>query len=355
MAMAHIMPTHLRAVLPHCIPSLHIVRAQAGLAIISDICDYAKSSAGLSNADCVRRLGTLHCQLRGDDNPTSIIPAIALMPGAGALADDGMHDRYFRISRVAGNEGVTFLCSVLMAGLLFHAEMDSSYAAEDASRFAPVGLGLAAILSWIADARIAIVEHREVGSATRMMDIDPMRRWVLGHQVFAILTQGIAFALQDFEAADRESRLWHAGMALGLAADLLIASGTAFRFTADFQASDYRDVVRPSMMAEHVGEGFSGLLSIDHRLLVAMFGRLRPAMGEIAKHYPAAHERLAMALNYVYENHKYVCAQFDGTAKPSLRCPKSKALPGVVQLEQFQRARMALLLPQMGSELSPHP
>ena len=177
-----------------------------------------------------------------------------------------------------------------------------------------------------------------------------MRRWVLGHQIFAALTQGVIFALQGFEVATREPDHQHAREALKLAADLLMASATAFRFTADFPPSAYRDVVRPSMMARHVGEGFSGLLSVDHRQLVALLVRMRPLMGEAVTRFASEHKHLTLALNHVYENHKFVCAQFVGAKKPSLRCPNSGPLPGVEQLQRYQRARVGLLRPDSGTD-----
>ena len=60
--------------------------------------------------------------------------------------------------------------------------------------------------------------------------------------------------------------------------------------------------------------------------------------------------RLAVALNHVYDDHKFVCAQFDGAKKPSLRCPRSSPLPGVEQLDRYQRARVGLLYPNVGTD-----
>jgi hypothetical protein len=165
----------------------------------------------------------------------------------------------------------------------------------------------------------------------------------LAHQIFAALTQGIIFELQELEAAIRALGHDRARDALGLAGDLLMASAAAFRFTADFFPSAYTDVVRPRMMAQHVGEGFSGVLSADHRRLVAVLVRTRPLMGEIATRFATEHKRLTVALDQVYDAHKYVCARFVGEKKPSLRCPNSSPMAGVAQLDQYHRGRAGLL------------
>jgi hypothetical protein len=180
--------------------------------------------------------------------------------------------------------------------------------------------------------------------------MDPMRRWVLGHQIFAALTQALIFSLQEFELAMRHRDQQGAADALKVAADLFVASATAFRFTADFPASFYRNVVRPSMMAEQVGEGFSGLLSADHRQLVAVLVRTRPLMIEAATCLAPEHGRLTSALNQVYDDHRFVCARFDGTKNPSLLCPHSSALTGVEQLERYRHARVGLLRPASATD-----
>ena len=70
--------------------------------------------------------------------------------------------------------------------------------------------------------------------------------------------------------------------------------------------------------------------------------------GETAARLVWEHERLNLALNFVYGDHKFVCAQFGGAETPSLRCPNSSPLPGVEQLNRYQRARIELLRPDTG-------
>jgi hypothetical protein len=259
-----------------------------------------------------------------------------------AVADDAAHDHYFRIWRAAAPDGAVFVRAVLSASALFHAEMAAAYAPAEAERFAAVGAGLAALLAHIAGIRLAPLQPSAAEPPATYTAVDPMQRWMQGHQIFAVLTQGIVLALLDFEAAVPMERQ-RARVALALAADLLMASAAAFRFTAHFAPRAYRDVVRPSMMAVRVGAGFSGLLSVDHRELVIVLTRLRPMLALARRRFAAERTLLTRALNHVYDNHKYVCAQFDGANKPSLRCPSASPLPGVEQLERYQCARVALL------------
>jgi hypothetical protein len=336
---------------PQVIPAMASMRSQIDASLLAALADYATRAATLGHLEAAAALQAL-CERLPLRDPTAATKPVFTMP-AGAdtlLADDAAHDRYFHVRRVAQAGGTAFLRSILMAAGLFHAEMASVYAPLDALRFASMGAGFGALLGAIGGIRVAPVEHTAAGSCAVPATVDPMRRWVLGHQIFATLTQGIIFALQEFEIAARAPEPEPARAALKLATDLLMASATAFRFTGDFAPAAYRDLVRPSMMPPREGEGFSGLLSIDHRQLVAMLVRTRPLMGETAVRFAPEHQRLADALNHVYEDHKFVCAQFDGAKKPSLRCPRSSPLPGVEQLDRYQRARVGLLYPNVGMD-----
>jgi hypothetical protein len=336
-------PAPFPALPPQLIPSLQRVREQAGGAWLADLAAYLHGASTLPHAQAAVSLSALCARLTENEAP---LPAADVASGYAnrLLADDAAHDRYFRVYRVSGRDGDAFLRSILMALELFHGEMESVYGATAAQRFAAVSGGLTALLAFIAGLHLTAVRYVTPEPGELPSTAAPMRRWVLGHQVFAVLTQGIIFALQEFES--QRARGAHA---LALAADLMTASATAFRFTADFPAPAYQDVVRPSMMSAEVGEGFSGLLSVDHRRLVSVLVRLRPLMAETAVAMAAEHQRLTAALNHVYGDHKFVCARFGGTEKPSLRCPNSSPLPGVEQLERYQQARTELLRPNSGS------
>jgi hypothetical protein len=329
---------------PNLIPTMSSVRAQMGPSFQSALANYALAVAARTNMESAEVLHELYDRLpaRHADPITDEVPAKRRIAGRH-LADDAAHDRYFHIYRESQADPGTFLRSIIAAASLFHAEVAATYGPPEMQRFVAVGLGLASLLGQIGGIRIAPVAHTIAVASEVPAPIDPMRRWVLGHQIFGALTQALIFSLQEFERAMRRRDREGAADALKVAADLFVASATAFRFTADFPASFYRDVVRPSMMTEQVGEGFSGLLSVDHRQLVAVMVRTRPLMVEAASCLASEHGRLTSALNQVYDDHRFVCAQFDGAKKPSLLCPNSSPLPGVEQLERYRHARVSLL------------
>jgi hypothetical protein len=344
------LPAGFPALPPHLVPAIGLVRAQACSTLLAGMANYARRAARLSHAQAAAALEALCAQLpAGEAEPSA--PAAAAGPlGLSRLADEDAHDRYFHICRVSASEGTTFLRSILAAARMFHAEMDAVYAALDAARFAAVGGGFAALIGQIAEIRTAPIEHHAAAPPAKPIEFMPMRRWLLGHHVFAALTQGIIFALQELETAMHDAVDSCAREAFTLAADLMVASAVAFRFTADFKASDYRDVVRPTMMGQDVGKGFSGLLSLDHRRLVVILGRIRPLMGQAERRFADEHQRLHLALNHVYDDHTFVCAQFGGAEKPSLRCPHRSPLPGVEQLALYQQARVELLRASSGAD-----
>jgi len=346
-------PALFPALPPHLVPGGERVRLEAGSELLASLAEYVAGAASLSDAESVAILGVL-LERVPEGTAAGIAPqAPALgLPAQALLADDAAHDRYFHVRRIAASEGHAFLRTILLAAVLFHTELASGSAAGESGRFVALGGGLIALLGYIAGLPLEPVEHGASDGPAAHARFDPMHRWVIGHQIFAALTQGIIFSLQDFEAAMRDRDEERARQALKLCADLMLASASAFRFTADFPPAAYADVVRPSMMGQEVGEGFSGLLSVDHRRLVATLVRIRPLMGQTAQRLRlvAEHERLKYALDQVYGDHKYVCARFGGAERPSLRCPNASPLPGVEQLDRYQRARVELLCPHSDAD-----
>jgi hypothetical protein len=335
---------------PDRVPALVELRLQVGASLLAAMADYALRAETLPHAQVIAALRALHAQLPARDAIVPTHQASAPRPAAGRLvANESEHDRYFHVCRISNPRSTDFVRGAVMAALVFHSEMSVHYGPADARRFEAVGLGLAALLGEIGGIRIAPVEQTATETFVPPPALDPGHRWVVGHQIFATLTQGLIFALQEFESAIHESNTPHARDSLELAADLLMASAAAFRFAADFPPSAYRDVIRPSMMAPNLGEGFSGLLSADHRQLVALLQRMRPLMADAGIRFAPQHKRLTVALNHVYNHHKFVCAEFDGAMKPSLRCPNGSSLTGVEQLHRFQRARGALLRSESGA------
>jgi hypothetical protein len=62
----------------------------------------------------------------------------------------------------------------MRAARIFHAEMHGVYVAVDAGRFAAIGGGFAALISQIADIRVAPVEHQASAPQARPIEIAPI-------------------------------------------------------------------------------------------------------------------------------------------------------------------------------------
>lgn len=264
------------------------------------------------------------------------------------LADDATHDRYFGIARSGGPRAGIFLRSLLSAIQLF-AEEQACVAARVRPRFRAVGDGLLELLGAVLDVPGPGVRYAAPELLAPTARTNPMRRWLIGHQVFLVLTQGITIALEEFALSGRSAArtgrtaaALDASRSLQLATDLMTASAVAFRFTADFGAGTYAREVRPSMQAHAVGEGFSGLLSVDHRCLVATLGRLRPRL-QRRRATLAGQRALAEALARIYADHRFVCARFVGQHEPSLRSPHATNASGVRQLDRLARTRIRML------------
>jgi len=334
-------PSLFPALPPRLVPTPLMVRAEVGPAIMREV-------AACAVAIATRAPDEALAALRGRPPIDAVRAGFADGRWHSASkrpeTDTKGHDAFFRIQRIAGPNGAVFLYSTVVAASLFHAER----AAEPKKRsrcFGAVAAGFAALLGYMAGVAIAPIDLAVEPAPIGASSCEPAFRWIVGHQVFAALTQGLIMALHEFETAIAAGDDEAVGSALALAADLLLASAAAFRFACDFPPEAYRDVIRPSMMPPHVAEGFSGLLSYDHRYLVQLLTRLRPLMAAAQARFPAGHARLTLALERVYDDHKFICARFGGAEAPSLRGRTCSHLSGVEQLESYERARSRLLHP----------
>jgi hypothetical protein len=336
-------PSLFIALPPRLVPTPFMMRAVLGAALMQKAAACGITIATGTHCEALTALAPLRTQppidAVGADFAGIPVDDEARRPRAGT----GEHDRFFRIRRVAGPKSAVFLHSILAAASLFHAQM----AAEPARSgcFGAVAAGFAALLGHLAGVPTGPIDLDKAPAPLGISSCEPAFRWVVGHQIFATLSQGLIMALLEFEAAMQAGDDVAVGAALALAGDLLFASAAAFRFACDFAPAAYRNEIRPSMMPPHVGEAFSGLLSDDHSCLVQVMSRLHPLMAEAAARFPAGHARLTAAFQRVYADHKFICARFGGAEAPSLRGQTCSHLSGVEQLENYERARSRLLRP----------
>jgi hypothetical protein len=187
---------------------------------------------------------------------------------------------------------------------------------------------------------------------------DPERRWLIGHQFFFALLQGVIVGINCYleasgaDGADPDGEAAaDADAAVRVAAAFMRSSAAAIKFTSDFGPVDYDKRIRPAMSPPSVREGFSGLQTRDHAHLISLFARLRmtaAARGD----GPAgeAFEQFVDATVTAYEAHKFICARFGGDVLPSLRMAAASrgrsTQAGVTALRQLMRARLFALTPE---------
>jgi hypothetical protein len=174
---------------------------------------------------------------------------------------------------------------------------------------------------------------------------NPLHRWRVGHHLFFVLIQGLILALRRFELATTKSMQVEAALHLESATSLLWASAVVMRFAGDFPEKDYDDQVRSTMMPPRVSDGFSGLLSHDHRVMLEILKRLRPVFAQLPAGLERPRDRFLAALNSAYECHIFVCRRFAGDKAPSLRTATGNARSAVEVLEKFRQSRIELVAP----------
>ena len=119
----------------------------------------------------------------------------------------------------------------------------------------------------------------------------PVRRWVRGHQVFAVLTQGLIWSFHRLNQAVEDQDSDATVRALDRLTLMFDASAAGFRFASNFDPLHYTDTIRPSMCEPHVPKGFSGTLSSDHGRLVSLMVGMRPLLAQVQAEFLRALRR----------------------------------------------------------------
>ncbi|MDO5611881.1 MAG: hypothetical protein Q4G14_01400 [Paracoccus sp. (in: a-proteobacteria)] len=167
--------------------------------------------------------------------------------------------------------------------------------------------------------------------------------WQEFHWAFFLNTQGLILSLQRFALLQDAGDMAGAAGELDAAAVLMDASAAAMQLAGSFTRADYETEVRPSMTPPHVqSEGFSGLMSWEHGVLVNLWRSLRPRFAELPDALAPAHARFANAYRCMAEGHVNVCARFVGNGNASLRYDNREAL---VSLRRFGQTRLASIDP----------
>jgi hypothetical protein len=254
------------------------------------------------------------------------------------LHDDAAHDSYFHVLRVEGNAPEIFVRMCLKARSILLQEVLESTTRISSPFLEIIDTALVDLLCCIrgrnAGDRPGISEWQSQGQRQSVLP-----RWIRGHQIFAALTQGLLLSFQAMGRAVRagngvELRRW-----ADLTVSLLRGSGASFVLTGDFSVSDYNESIRPSMMPPISPVCLSGLMSVDHRVLVQCIRDLKPALKYLHDHERTRHEQIHEELKLVYDRHIFVCERFVGE-RPSLLTAGSTEKSGAALIEQFKTMRV---------------
>lgn len=177
--------------------------------------------------------------------------------------------------------------------------------------------------------------------------LNPLRRWLIGHHVFAALIQGIIVTLNCFANAIRLRDLQSADSDLNIAAVLMSGSGLALRFTGDFGPDEYDSVVRPTMMPPQSPPRMSGIMAMDHRYLIKTLRGMKEVFVNLDPGLNMRHLQFFSAFKEAYEAHGYVCEHFRGNERPSLLSADSSE-SAVTALDKLKHARLEILKPSSG-------
>ncbi|MFJ6611191.1 hypothetical protein ACIQPT_12995 [Streptomyces sp. NPDC091289] len=189
------------------------------------------------------------------------------------------------------------------------------------------------------------------GAGVDDVQVDPLVRWRLGHQVFFALIQALIVSVGCLEESLRDDAedVEGACRLLEDATALMTGSGTAMRYAGDFTRTHYTDAVRPAMMPPHINAKFSGLQLRDHRVLLKLISRVKPLLASPAPAVDKSYGLLLDAMSTAYDAHISVCSRFGGDRESSLRTPGSP-VPAAKVLERFRDRRVRAATPDRPAE-----
>ncbi|MEM8570011.1 MAG: siderophore biosynthesis protein [Pseudomonadota bacterium] len=167
--------------------------------------------------------------------------------------------------------------------------------------------------------------------------------WKEFHWAFFIDTQGLILCMKRFERALNQGDLEAACVELNAASDLMEASAAAMVLAGMFTREEYETDIRVSMAPPNVSsEGFSGLMSWEHGVLVGIWRDLRSKFSSLPDVLEQPHARFCDAYRKMADGHVHVCAKFVGDEAQSLRYQDRDAIEN---LRRFGKSRLAMIDP----------
>lgn len=275
----------------------------------------------------------------------------AQMPRAVSLAELGRigqcdmdtHDAYFGIARCDRFDARVLLGSQVMALSLLHKDLRGSATRVHVDRLRLLEQGLrlciARVTGMPAPSHIMPLPR----SSTPTSEASSARRWLRGHHMFAVLSQGLILCFSDISKMHASGETEKAVAAAEAAAFLLRASAASLEFTGDMPPEHYNNIVRIAMAPPIMPPGFSGLHSRDHRHLVKCMKDAKDALEALKLSHPDVYAGIPAALTEVYDSHKLVCSAFLGNSERSLLMASEAPISGAEQLENFKRSRLRMI------------
>ena len=255
-------------------------------------------------------------------------------------SDPTHHDAFFRVVRVTGNPVPVFAGTVLQGLLALRQELLSAPSSLSPSELRDVERALRCmIVAKPSDKSAAsLLTGQRTWKAAAFEEV--ASRWIRGHQIFAVLNQGLVAAFTDLELAIATADDAASSRAAGLIALMLRGSDVSMRLTGDFPIEYYDAFIKASMEPPYMPPGFSGLLSLDHTALVRRMREAKPILDQLKARDHEGHAAIGKALAGVYDSHKSVCAKFAGVERQSLLMATSCGRSAVDQLEAFKKSRL---------------
>jgi hypothetical protein len=282
-----------------------------------------------SNGDAERALASVLLDLPAGESGT-----------APTLRDDeAIHDAFFSVRRATGDAGQIFFYSVVRSNWLLLHDLERAPFAVDPAVLDRIDAAFAA-LECRALGLPLLMEPRVAAWRSSTGPRRSMERWIRGHQMFAVLTQGLIVAFREVRLAFERGDDAGVEDAVDFAVLVLRGAGASLEFTGDLPSEDYIDIVRPAMKPPHVPETFSGLFSVDHRRFIAYLRDIAPVLEALGEQYPQAHARLANGLGEVYDGHKFVCERLVGRSPSLMMMSGPREKSGADQIEAFKKRRM---------------
>ena len=265
-------------------------------------------------------------------------PAGKVVESLGGQPDDLAHDAYFHVRRVENDESAVFVRGVLSARLVFLNDVAEDAVSISRNELEAIERAFADLLNCLHG---GAVNSASYVTDWRLSNQRPQakKRWVRGHLMFAMLTQGLIVSFRALGHGLRAGNLNEVRRWADLSISLLNGSAGAFTFTGDFPPEEYEDVIRPSMTPPISPIGLSGLMSADHRFMAQIMRDMRPALKSLAEQEPERHDRIAAAVSAVYDSHIHVCERFVGP-RPSILTAGRTERSGPSLIEQFKTLRL---------------